>query len=174
MTIGITQVFRLDSPVTRSTTLRSIERLIAPFEIVNTYGLFAVMTTSRSEIVLQGSNDGEHWTDYEFPYKPGNLHRSLPMVAPNMPRLDWQMWFAALGTFNENRWVGALMYRLLVGDRAVTNLLLPPPLPGRPRYMRAELYDYTFTSRAERDRSGAVWKRELRGDWFGPVSLTGR
>ena len=132
------------------------------------------MTTTRPEIVLQGSPDGVEWRDYEFRYKPGNTHRGLPVAGPYMPRLDWQMWFAALGSFNENRWVGALMYRLLVGDPTVTQLLAPPPFPKPPPYMRALLYDYTFTSPEERARTGAVWRRELRGTWYGPVSLTGR
>ena len=173
MMLGLTQVLQMSS-IIHSTPFRPVERMLSPFEIVNTYGLFAVMTTSRSEIVLQGSNDGEHWRDYEFPYKPGELHRGLPFVAPYMPRLDWQMWFAALGSFYGNRWVGAVMYRLLVGDPAVTHLLLPPPFEKPPKYMRAELYDYTFTSQAERARTGAVWSRKLLGDWYGPVSLTGR
>ena len=84
------------------------------------------------------------------------------------------MWFAALGTFSENGWVGNLMYRLLTGDPVVLKLLDPPPFAKPPRYMRALLYDYTFTTPEERARTGAVWKRELRGTWFGPVSLTGR
>ena len=70
---------------------------VAPFDIVNSYGLFAVMTTTRPEIVVEGSNDGADWQAYEFPYKPGDLRRAPPVVEPGQPRLDWQMWFAALG-----------------------------------------------------------------------------
>ena len=147
---------------------------VAPFEILNTYGLFAVMTTTRPEIIIQGSNDQVNWQEYSFPYKPGELHRPLPLVAPHQPRLDWQMWFAALGTFSENRWVGNLMYRLLTGDPTVIKLLNPPPFTKPPRYMRALLYNYTFTTPPERARTGAVWKRQLQGTWFGPVSLTGQ
>jgi hypothetical protein len=173
MFFATAQIFRMNSTVTRPSVLRAIERTLSPFEIVNTYGLFAVMTTTRSEIVLQGSNDAEHWIDFEMPYKPGDPHRSLPLVAPYMPRLDWQMWFAALSSFNENRWVGGVMYRLMVGDVNVANLFQTRPL-SRPRYMRAVLYDYSFTSPKERQQTGAIWKREPRGNWFGPVSLTGR
>ena len=147
---------------------------IAPFEIANTYGLFAVMTTARPEIIIEGSNDQTDWREYSFPYKPGELHRSPPMVAPHQPRLDWQMWFASLGTYGESRWVGNLMYRLLTGNPTVTKLLNPPPFAKPPRYMRALLYNYTFTTPQERARTGAVWKRELQGTWFGPVSLTGQ
>ncbi len=97
--------------------------LIEPFQIVNTYGLFAVMTTTRPEIVIEGSDDRVNWKEYSFRYKPGELHRGLPLVAPHQPRLDWQMWFAALGTYQENSWVGNLVYRLLRGDSAVLGLM---------------------------------------------------
>jgi hypothetical protein len=172
--LGIAQFLESVPELRTPGLLYRAQRLVARFEIVNRYGLFAVMTTSREEIILQGSNDGQHWLDYELPYKPGETHRPLPWVAPHMPRLDWQMWFAALGTFNENRWMGAVMYRLLVGDREVTGLFLKPPFSKPPHYMRAELYEYTFASPAERSRTGAVWHREWKSAWFGPVSLTGR
>jgi len=144
---------------------------VTPFEIVNTYGLFAVMTTTRPEIILEGSDDGIAWREYSFPYKPGNLSRALPFVAPYQPRLDWQMWFAALGNYQENQWVGELVYRLLTGEKSVLGLLDPPPFPKPPRFMRALLYQYDFTLPSDRARTGAVWRRSLRGVWFGPVSL---
>jgi lipase maturation factor 1 len=148
--------------------------LLQPFELVNSYGLFAVMTTSRPEIVLEGSNDQLDWREYQFPYKPGNTHRNLPWVAPYQPRLDWQMWFAALGSYQSNDWVGGLMYRLLTGEPSVYRLLDRPPFDRPPHYMRAVLYEYDFTTPAERTRTGAVWQRQFRGIWFGPVSLDGR
>jgi hypothetical protein len=148
--------------------------LIAPFEIVNTYGLFAVMTTTRPEIVIEGSDDQVNWKEYSFRYKPGELHRELPQVAPHQPRLDWQMWFAALGDYQGNEWVGGLMYRLMQGEATVIGLMNPPPFVKSPRYMRALLYDYHFTTPAERARTGAVWQRRLLRTWFGPVALKGQ
>ncbi|MFL6351213.1 MAG: lipase maturation factor family protein [Bryobacteraceae bacterium] len=145
--------------------------LIAPFQIVNTYGLFAVMTTTRPEIVMEGSDDRVNWKEYSFRYKPGELHRELPLVAPHQPRLDWQMWFAALGDYQENEWVGGLMYRLMQGEPSVIGLMNPPPFPKPPRYMRALLYDYSFTTPDDRARTGAVWQRRLLRTWFGPVAL---
>lgn len=145
--------------------------LLAPFDIVNTYGLFAVMTTTRPEIVIEGSNDQTKWLEYSFPYKPGELHRGLPFIAPYQPRLDWQMWFAALGGIQENRWAANLIFRLLTGERSVLGLLNPAPFPTPPHYIRALLYQYQFTTPAERSRTGAVWRRQLEGVWFGPVSL---
>jgi hypothetical protein len=144
---------------------------LQPFEIINRYGLFAVMTTTRPEIIIEGSDDRVTWKEYSFRYKPGNLHRDLPLVAPYQPRLDWQMWFAALGNYQESPWMQSLMYRLLRGDASVLALLDPPPFPKPPRYIRALLYMYDFTTPEERGRSGAVWRRELLGNWFGPVSL---
>ena len=70
---------------------------LAPLHVVNTYGLFAVMTTERPEIIVEGSNDGQSWVEYEFRYKPGDVRQPPAWVAPHQPRLDWQLWFAALG-----------------------------------------------------------------------------
>jgi hypothetical protein len=145
--------------------------VIEPFEIVNSYGLFAVMTTTRPELVLEGSDDRNHWVEYSFRYKPGNLHRGLPLVAPYQPRLDWQMWFAALGPYRANPWVASLIYRILLNERSVTLLMDPSPFTRPPTYIRAELYEYSFSTPAERDTTGVIWKRELLGVWLGPVSL---
>jgi len=171
--LGALQVVNALLPRTQR-VLPTVLAAVQPFEIVNGYGLFAVMTTTRGEIVLEGSNDQVNWRAYEFPYKPGRLSRELPWVAPLQPRLDWQMWFAALGDAQGNSWVGGLMYRLLTGEPSVCRLLEKLPFERPPHYLRAQMYDYTFTTPAERWRTGAVWKRELRGTWFGPVSLTGQ
>jgi hypothetical protein len=148
-----------------------IVRLASSFGIVNRYGLFAVMTTTRTELVIEGSEDGVNWRAYEFRYKPGELHRALPVVAPYQPRLDWQMWFAALGSYNDNLWVGGLLRGLLLGDSAIEALLLPSPFQKPPTMIRVLAYDYQFTTPAERSRTGAVWERRLLGTWFGPASL---
>jgi predicted DCC family thiol-disulfide oxidoreductase YuxK len=145
---------------------------LEPFHIVNGYGLFAVMTTSRLEIIVQGSNDGTTWQDYEFKYKPGDVKRPPPWVAPLQPRLDWQMWFAALGNFQENPWFVNFMARLLEGSPEVLALLERNPFPvAPPRYVRALVYDYHFTDFAERHATGASWRRELKGMYFPDVSL---
>jgi hypothetical protein len=151
-----------------------IREFAAPFEIVNNYGLFAVMTTTRPEIVLEGSNDRQQWREYTFRYKPGAVNRGLPLVAPYQPRLDWQMWFAALGSSRQDYWVRVLMLRLLLGEPSVLSLLEPPPFAKPPQYMRALLYEYTFTTPQERRRTGAVWRRRLVGLWGGPFSVSAR
>lgn len=144
----------------------------APFEIANSYGLFAVMTTERPEIILEGSNDGITWKAYEFKYKPGDLYRMPRWVQPHQPRLDWQMWFAALGSYRENLWVLNLIYRLLDGSPDVLRLMDNNPFPAKPpQYIRAMVYDYRFTTWREWRTTGAWWQRELRGPWLPPVSL---
>jgi lipase maturation factor 1 len=138
-------------------------RRLRPFQIVNRYGLFAIMTTARPEIVIEGSDDGAQWKEYEFKYKPGPL-----WIAPHQPRLDWQMWFAALGSYQENPWFQALMIRLLEGSPDVLGLFRTNPFPDKPpRYVRALVYDYKFSDQG----SGEWWKRELLGNYFPAVSL---
>lgn len=146
--------------------------LIAPFGIVNTYGLFAVMTTERPEIIVQGSNDGSTWLDYEFTYKPGTLAQAPHWVAPYQPRLDWQMWFAALSGYRSEPWFVNFMVRLLQNSPDVAGLLAKNPFPASaPRYVRALLFDYSFTNFAERRQSGDWWKSRPRGVYLRPISL---
>ncbi len=146
---------------------RPVERLfdlLEPFHLVNSYGLFSVMTTFRPEIVVEGSDDGVDWLAYEFKWKPGDPKRRPRFVAPHQPRLDWQMWFAALGYFANNLWFKSLLTRLLEGSPPVLALLGKNPFPGGPpKYIRAVLYHYRFTTVAERAATGAWWKGERRG-----------
>lgn len=156
-------------PAPTNTVLRALR----PFHLVNSYGLFRVMTTQRPEIILEGSNDGKEWKSYEFKYKPGDLSRRPEFVAPHQPRLDWQMWFAALGgNWRSQRWFTRLCVRLLEGSEPVLQLLALNPFPETPpRYVRAILYTYSFTTPAERTRSGNWWKRELKGVYMPSISL---
>jgi hypothetical protein len=151
---------------------RFVQRMFAPLYLTNTYGLFAVMTKSRHEIIVQGSNDGTQWRDYDFKYKPGPVDRAPRWVAPHQPRLDWQMWFAALGTYRDNPWFVSFVLRLLQGSPEVLALLRPDPFQGTaPRYIRALVYNYTFTDFETRRRTGAWWKREPLGTYLPAVSL---
>jgi hypothetical protein len=137
--------------------------VLAPFRSVNAYGLFAVMTTTRPEIVLEGSYDGITWKPYEFKYKPGDLLRPPPWVAPYHPRLDWHMWFLALGEDEREEWFENLSRRLIEGSQAVTGLLGNNPFrDSPPRLVRAVRYMYRFADPAARRRDGVWWVRELR------------
>src|SRR5260370_25200917 len=125
---------------------RLVQGLVGPLYLTNTYGLFAVMTTVRHEIIVQGSNDGEQWQNYEVKYKPIAVGRPPRWVAPHQPRLDWQMWFAALGSYRNNPWFVNFAFRLLQGSPDVLALLGANPFSAAPpRYIRALSYDYTFT-----------------------------
>jgi hypothetical protein len=145
---------------------------LSPFRSFNSYGLFAVMTTSRPEIIVEGSNDHLTWLEYEFKYKPGDLKRRPKFVAPHQPRLDWQMWFAALGDYQRNPWFVKFCSRLLQGSPEVLALLQRNPFPNAPpRYLRAVVYDYHNTDFATRRQTGAWWRREPRGDYLPIISL---
>ena len=149
--------------------LPGLARLAAPLRSADRYGLFAVMTKRRPEIILEGSRDGIHWLPYEFRYKPGDLSRRPAFMAPHMPRLDWQMWFAALGEGPRDYWYLSFCKRLLEGSPPVRALLARDPFEGRPpAYLRGVVYDYRFTDAATRAATGAWWRREERGP-FGPV-----
>jgi len=146
---------------------------LAPLRSFNGYGLFAVMTTSRREIVIEGSDDGVIWREYEFPWKPGDVDERPGLVAPYQPRLDWQMWFAALSNQEQNPWFGRLLERLLEGSPEVLGLFRRNPFYDHPpRVIRAVVYDYHFT-RFD-DPGSAWWKRELLGLYYPLVSLKPR
>ena len=158
---------------------------LGPLRTFNGYGLFAVMTTDRREIIVEGSDDGANWSPYEFKYKAGDVDRRPAFVAPHQPRLDWQMWFAALGDYRQNPWFVNFSERLLQGSPEALALLDKNPFPNQPpRYIRAEFYDYHFTNFAERratglrraeaassTQAGAWWKREFIGEYLPPISL---
>ena len=137
---------------------------VEPFRSVNGYGLFRVMTTERPELVLEGSRDSTRWEAYGFRYKPGDVNRRPGFVAPFHPRLDWQLWFAALGPGSSLGWLQRLAEGLRAGTPEVVGLLGANPFPGTPpKYVRAALYHYRFSSPEERSRTGAWWVRSLEG-----------
>ena len=79
---------------------------------------------------MEGSNDGKTWLHYEFKYKPGDVARRPGWVQPHQPRLDWQMWFAALGDYRSDPWTVRLMVKLLQGSPDVLRLFAKNPFPG--------------------------------------------
>ena len=146
--------------------LEALRRWVEPFHSMNAYGLFAVMTTERPEIVVEGSDDGETWAPYAFRWKPGDVDRRPRFTTPHMPRLDWQMWFAALaGDCRSQRWFLAFEQRLLEGSPDVLRLLQDNPFPARPpRYLRARLRQYHFTGRG----AEAWWQWDEAGLYCPP------
>jgi predicted DCC family thiol-disulfide oxidoreductase YuxK len=145
---------------------------LEPFRSLNGYGLFRVMTKTRPEIIVEGSEDGLTWQPYEFKYKVGDPQRSPPIVAPHQPRLDWQMWFAALDDIQGEPWFMNFLARLLQGSPSVLGLLQANPFPGSPpHYVRARFFEYHFTNAPEKKQTGAWWKREEEGLYCPPLSL---
>ncbi len=137
--------------------VRAVSEAVRPLRLAGTYGLFAVMTKGRPEILIEGSMDGRTWRPYEFKWKPGDVARKPSFVAPHQPRLDWQMWFAALGNYRRNPWLTQLMLRLLEGSPSVLALLASDPFEGeRPAYVRAQLYRYSFSPPGSEPRNGSV------------------
>ncbi|XDB51106.1 hypothetical protein AB1E18_004659 [Capra hircus] len=144
-------------------------------QLANSYGLFRRMTGlgGRPEVVLEGSYDGHQWTEIEFMYKPGNLSRPPPIVVPHQPRLDWQMWFAALGPHTHSPWFASLVLRLLQGKAPVIRLIQnhTPSYPFHkqpPTYVRAQRYKYWFSHPWEQ---GRWWRRQWVEEFFPSVSL---
>ena len=147
--------------------------VLDPFRIANRYGLFAVMTRGRYEIEFQGSNDGQIWTAYPFRFKPQDLNTPPGIYAPYQPRFDWNLWFASLGEWRANPIVLRTERRLLSNDADVLALFAANPFPQTPpRQVRALLWQYWFTSPAEKKASGAWWRRQLIALYAPAIQLT--
>ena len=148
-----------------------------PFHLVGTYGAFGGITRERYEVVVEGTSDAvvspaTKWREYEFRGKPNDPSRMPPQIAPYHLRLDWLMWFAAMGSYSEHPWFVHFVGKLLEGDRDTLSLLLSNPFPNEPpRIVRARLYRYKFTTPDERRKTGNWWTRQLVGPWFPEVSL---
>lgn len=148
-----------------------------PLHLVGTYGAFGGITRTRYEVVVEGTDEfvlmpSTKWREYEFKGKPGDPARTPPQIAPYHLRLDWLMWFAAMSEYYQHPWFLNLLAKLLQADADILSLLRANPFPDHPpRYIRAELYEYHFTTPAERKQNGRWWKRQLTGAYFPAVSL---
>src|SRR5579872_3573905 len=167
-------------------SVRTVLNLISPEQIMNasfnpyhlagTYGAFGSITRPRYEVIVEGTDEAvitqsTKWKEYGFRGKPGDTGRMPPQIAPYHLRLDWLMWFAALSDSYENPWFQGFLEKLLEGDRAVLGLLaVNPSGTTPPRFVRADLYEYHFTTPAERAKTGQWWKREFVRMYFPPVS----
>jgi hypothetical protein len=138
--------------------------VLEPFRIANQYGLFAVMTPHRYEIEFQGSNDGQQWIAYPFLYKPQNVQDRPRIYAPYQPRFDWNLWFASLTTWQQSPIVPQTEERLLENGRDVLGLFAANPFPDAPpRFVRAVLWQYWFSTTVEKRTHGTWWRRQLLG-----------
>jgi len=149
--------------------LKTWVQLISSYSLVNNYGPFAIMTTERPEIIVQGSNDGKNWLAYQFKYKPVNLDKKLGWNIPHQPRLDWQMWFAAIETPGPDSWFAKFMQKLQEGSPQVLSLLAGNPFPEQPpAFVRALSYRYFYTTPEQRAATGNIWLREYLGVYWPP------
>jgi hypothetical protein len=148
-----------------------------PFRLVNTYGAFGSVSRVRDEVVVEGTDADvveteTAWREYEFKGKPGDVRRMPRQVAPYHLRLDWLMWFLPLSSRYGERWFVPFLVRLLEGDRPTLALLRRNPFPDRPpRFVRAQLYRYRFTTWRERRDTGAWWVRTPIGEYVQPIRL---
>ena len=148
-----------------------------PLHLVNTYGAFGSITRERMEIIMEGTDDpvitsATQWREYEFKGKPGPIHQMPPQVAPYHLRLDWLMWFAAMSSYRYYPWILNLAAKMLQNDKTVLALIKKNPFPeAPPKYVRAELYHYQFTTPEERRKTGNWWKRTRVEDYLPPLSL---
>lgn len=153
--------------------LKRILRKLSFLQSGNTYGLFVHMTTERFEITLEGSYDGLEWKEYQFRYKPGQLELAPVRIAPHQPRLDWHMWFAALGSYRQHPWFSHFIQCLFNQSPEVIKLLKNNPFPDAPpQYIRARFFRYQFTSLEEKRKTGQWWKREQVTDYAPTYRLT--
>jgi hypothetical protein len=177
--IGSRQVMEAIAPSKSRVVPLESKLGISQFFLVNDYGLFRQMTETRPEIIVEGSDDGTKWTEYEFRWKPGDPSRRPRFCEPHQPRLDWQMWFEALrleevykvtGTIDPrtmSAWFQSFLMRLMKSEPNVVGLLAKNPFPDQPpKSIRIKLYQYRFTTAAEANATGDWWHRDLV--WTGP------
>ncbi|TAN24198.1 MAG: lipase maturation factor family protein [Acidobacteria bacterium] len=150
---------------------------LQPFRIADPFGLFAVMTRNRYEIEFQGTRDGRTWTAYPFRYKPQDPQRApagdLFLFAPYQPRFDWNLWFASLSSVQQERWVESTELRLLTNDPPVLALFARNPFAARPPIaVRAVLWQYWFSTPAQKRRQGIWWRRKLLGQYAPTLVMT--
>lgn len=143
------------------------------WHLVNAYGAFGSVTQHRYEVIVEGTDASiptdADWKEYEFPGKPGDPAFRPPQVAPYHYRLGWLLWFLALGSPGD-RWFPALLGKLLEGDPQIRTLIRVDPFDGAaPRYVRARVFSYRFTTEEEKARTGLYWMREAVGTLVPPT-----
>lgn len=152
--------------------LSILYRLFSRFHLINRYGIFAIMTTGRREVVFEGSDDGDEWKEYTFYHKPSEVNRRPKRISPYQPRIDWQAWFLPLGDNRRELWMQQFIYHLLKGTPEVLGLLRTNPFTDHPpKFVRVALYDYAFTTFKEKKETGNWWKRKYLGLFVSPSML---
>jgi len=157
--------------------VRSLHALSDRYQLTHSYGLFRRMTGigGRPEVIMEGAAVDGPWQEIHFLAKPGKLDKAPPVVLPHQPRLDWQMWFAALGPVESSPWFYSLTHKLLVNSSDVLNLLDKPNYPflqKSPAFIRAKLYKYHYTKPGKGGKlPHEWWRRDFQQDFMKPMSL---
>ena len=153
--------------------LHKLFLMMSSYHVVNRYGIFAIMTTKRYEIVIEGSDNKIEWKEYLLPHKPSELNRRPRRISPYQPRLDWQMWFLPFTSFQQEHWFQSFLTHLLKGTEDVLKLVRYNPFPKKPpKYIRSLIYDYTFTTWSQRKETGHWWQRTLIGNYSPILNIT--
>ncbi|MFF8905268.1 lipase maturation factor family protein [Streptomyces olivaceoviridis] len=181
LAVGALLLFLSHRPVVNMVSRSQVmNRSFDPLHLVNTYGAFGSVSRVRYEVVVEGTlDDTPHpdsdWREYAFKGKPGDPRRWPRQFAPYHLRLDWLMWFAALSPAYAGEWFGGLVERLLENDRDTLRLLRRSPFPPDtpPRYVRARLFRYRYTTWAELRETGACWERTFVREYLPPTRLAG-
>lgn len=144
------------------------------WSLVNTYGAFGAVGKARGELVLEGTTDEiitsqTQWKEYDFKGKPTDIYEAPPIIAPYQPRIDWQIWFAAMQMPEHNPWLIHMIWKLLHNDKDTLSLIEKNPFPDMPpKYIRVSYYHYKFAPLNNKD--DAVWERTYLGEWLPPLS----
>ena len=153
-------------------TLGKLFTVLSPYHLVNRYGIFAVMTTTRYEIVVEGSDDGIEWKEYTFKHKPSEITRRPKRIAPYQPRIDWQIWFLPFSNFRTEGWFQKFLAQVLMGNKTVLKLIRHNPFPDHPpKYVRSLVYIYEFSTPEEKKKYGWWWHRKLIGQYSPSMML---
>jgi hypothetical protein len=140
--------------------------------IVNTYGAFGTVGRERLQLVFEGTTDEAltpetKWLPYAFKCQPGDPARRPCWMSPYHYRLDWLLWFAAMGSPRDYPWAVHLVWKLLGADPGTLGLLAADPFHGaRPHYVRVDLYRYQFAPLGTK----TWWLRTRLGPWLPPLS----
>ena len=171
LVVSVVALLSIDPIANLFSTRQVMNTSFTRLHLVNTYGAFGSVGRERAEIVFQGSSDekltgASVWKEYEFKCKPGDPRRRPCLMSPYHYRLDWLMWFAAMGTPDEYPWTLHLAWKLLQNDRDTLSLIASDPFPDTPpRWVRASLYRYRFAPPG----TGVWWTREYLRPWLPPL-----
>jgi hypothetical protein len=145
-----------------------------PLDLVNTYGAFGTVGQTRDVLIFEGTTDTDPasataWKEYVTLALPSDPKRAPVQIAPYQPHLDWQLWFAAMGTPDQYPWAINLIWKLLHNDPATLALFANNPFPhAPPRAIRVIHYIYHFAHPGNPQH--VYWTREEVGEWLPALS----